>query len=94
MQQRSVAIVFSTGMMTNFLANHPWPGKGPNILESDNNGLLFTADLLEEIYTNPNFPFNIPYKLNVSMKDSGKSRADLWAFAGTFYNWHYKAQTL
>ena len=53
----------------------------PDAIETDNNGLLWTADILEEIYTNPDFPSGVP-KLDVSMKESGKSRADLWAFAG------------
>ena len=52
---------------------------------TSNNGLWFTADVLEEVYTNPEFPI-IPgepnVKLEMSMKHSGKSRADLWAFAG------------
>ena len=49
---------------------------------TNNNGLTATADVLEEIFTNPNFPRHksIP-KSDTSMKDSGKSRADLWAFA-------------
>ena len=50
-----------------------------------NNGLWFTADVLEEVYTNPEFPIipvGNPGKLEMSMKHSGKSRADLWAFAG------------
>lgn len=53
---------------------------GPDMTLTNNNGLLATADILEEIYTNPNFPKKTP-SLPVSMKDSGKSRADLWAFA-------------
>ena len=58
----------------------------PDLIATDNNGLLLTADILEEIYTNPDFPkfskkSQIPNKLEKSMKDSGKSRADLWAFA-------------
>ena len=53
---------------------------GPNMIKTDNNGLLYVADVMEEIYTNPNFPKNTP-ELEVSIKDSGKSRADLWAFA-------------
>ena len=54
--------------------------KGPNIINTNNNGLLLTADILEEIFTNKDFPKKIP-SLNVSMKESGKSRADLWAYA-------------
>lgn len=56
---------------------------GPDITLTNNNGLLATADFLEEIFTNPNFPSKVP-SLPVSMKDSGKSRADLWAFAALF----------
>ena len=55
---------------------------GPNMLLSNNNGLMPVADVLEEIYTNPNFPKGRK-KLSVSLKESGKSRADLWAFAAT-----------
>ena len=54
--------------------------KGPNVDKTNNNGLTFTADVLEEIYTNKDFPNGIE-SLEVSMKESGKSRADLWAFA-------------
>ena len=54
--------------------------KGPNIINTNNNGLLLTADILEEIFTNKDFPKKIQ-SLNVSMKESGKSRADLWAYA-------------
>ena len=49
-------------------------------------GLLYVADILEEIYTNKDFPdlsnnnHQVP-SLSVSMQESGKSRADLWAFA-------------
>ena len=53
---------------------------GPEVTDTNNNGLLHTADVLEEIYTNPNFPKHTS-KLTKSMKDSNKSRADLWAFA-------------
>jgi len=45
-----------------------------------NNGLGQTADLLEEIYTNRKFPSKTP-ELSISLAESGKSRADLWAFA-------------
>ena len=34
--------------------------KGPDITNTNNNGLLFTADVLEEIYTNPDFPPKAP----------------------------------
>ena len=33
------------------------------------------------IYTEPSWPSNVR-ALNLSLKDSGKSRADLWQFAG------------
>jgi len=48
--------------------------------ETNNNGLEYTVAVLEELYTNPQFP---PGSQNLpeSLKASGKSRADLWAFA-------------
>ena len=48
--------------------------------ETNNNGLEHTVAILEELYVNPDFPWRTP-KLSVSLKASGKSRADLWAFA-------------
>ena len=52
-----------------------------NVGKTNNNGLEWTVDVLEHVYTNPQFPkYMAPY-LPVSLKDSGKSRADLWAFA-------------
>ena len=53
----------------------------PDVTFGNNNGLMATADMLEEIYTNPTFPSDLE-ALQISMKESGKSRADLWAFAG------------
>ena len=55
---------------------------GPDVTVTNNNGLLQVADVLEEIYTNKDFPdrLGVP-SLDVSMQESGKSRADLWAFA-------------
>merc|ERR1719210_898199 len=53
---------------------------GPDVNVTDNNGLTNTADVLEEIFTNPNFPTGPP-ALDMSMKDKRMSRADLWAFA-------------
>ena len=61
----------------------------PDVTHTDHNGLLFTADMLELVYTNPKFPkmgkgnkgWENTAVLKVSMKDSGKSRADLWHFA-------------
>ena len=52
----------------------------PNSVKTDNAGLEMTADILEEIFTNPDFPKKTP-KLAVSLAESGKSRADLWNFA-------------
>ena len=43
--------------------------------------MSWTVEVLEGIYTNPDFPFDMAPKLQVSLKDSGKSRADLWAYA-------------
>ena len=48
--------------------------------DDHNNGLRFTVMVLESIYTNPAFPARTP-QLATSLKESGKSRADLWAFA-------------
>eukprot|EP00403_Amphidinium_massartii_P007978 CAMPEP_0178416952 /NCGR_PEP_ID=MMETSP0689_2-20121128/24328_1 /TAXON_ID=160604 /ORGANISM="Amphidinium massartii, Strain CS-259" /LENGTH=646 /DNA_ID=CAMNT_0020038311 /DNA_START=57 /DNA_END=1997 /DNA_ORIENTATION=- len=44
------------------------------------NGLYLAADILEEIYTDPAFPARTQV-MDASLKDTGKSRADLWAFA-------------
>merc|ERR1719232_2451263 len=52
-----------------------------DVKESDNNGLRHTVEVLEAIYTIPMFPKGAP-ELNISLKESGKSRADLWALAG------------
>ena len=52
---------------------------GPNVEVTNNNGLTFTADILEEIYTNPSYPKGAPV-MDKSMKEKGYSRADLWAF--------------
>ena len=55
---------------------------GPDVTFTNNNGLLQTADILEEIFTNKDFPNNMGLpSLSSSMQESGKSRADLWAFA-------------
>ena len=48
--------------------------------ETNNNGLEHAVAILEELYVNPDFPKRTP-KLPASLKGSGKSRADLWAFA-------------
>merc|ERR1719401_229784 len=47
---------------------------------TDNNNLAYTADGLELIFQDPTFPPGAP-TLKRSLKKSGKSRADLWAFA-------------
>ena len=46
-----------------------------------NNGLLSTADVLEEVYTNNKFPKKTKKLDGKSMKEKGYSRADLWAYA-------------
>merc|ERR1719350_622888 len=48
---------------------------------TNNNGLRPTVELLEAIYEAPDFPANSPV-LSQSLRESGKSRADLWALAG------------
>lgn len=48
--------------------------------DGHNNGMAFTVEVLERIYTDRSFPSATP-PLPVSLKESGKSRADLWAFA-------------
>jgi len=50
--------------------------------ETGNNGLDGTVKALELIYTSTSWPSSAR-SVNVSLKDSGKSRADLWAFAAT-----------
>merc|ERR1711953_1628789 len=55
--------------------------KFPDVTKTDHNGLLYTADLLEVVYTDPAFPKIKGVVLEKSMKESGKSRADLWHFA-------------
>ena len=52
-----------------------------DIKKGNNNGLEFTVALLEMIYTDKNFPPNDAPPLSESLKASGKSRADLWAYA-------------
>merc|ERR1712038_1732160 len=83
------------GMGTDFLKRgtteqtHMGDKTCPDVTHTDHNGLLFTADMLELVYTNPKFPkmgkgnkgWENTAVLKVSMKDSGKSRADLWHFA-------------
>ena len=52
----------------------------PDALKTDNSGLEMTADILEEIFTNKDFP-STAQTLDHSLAESGKSRADLWTFA-------------
>ena len=54
--------------------------QAPEQSSTDNNGLGMTVDVLEEIYTNRDFPKGTP-KMETSLAKGGKSRADLWAFA-------------
>ena len=49
--------------------------------EGNNAMLARTVGFLEVLYTTVDFP-STALSLNVSLKASGKSRADLWAFAG------------
>jgi len=51
-----------------------------NLDEGNNNGLEKVVKYLEKIYTKKDHPGNSP-SLEVSLRESGKSRADLWAFA-------------
>ena len=52
----------------------------PDQTGGDNNGMQALSDLLEGIYIWPAYPSRTP-SLQVSLKESGKSRADLWALA-------------
>ena len=56
------------------------PFKYPIPTHGDNNALQYTVKVLELIYTNASWPSNAP-SLEISLRDSGKSRADLWQFA-------------
>ena len=47
---------------------------------SDNNGLEYVVQVLEAVYTDPKYPTGAP-TLQKSLKETGKSRADLWALA-------------
>ena len=50
----------------------------------DNNNLLWVARVLEILYVDPTPPFSRSkkFRLKKSLRESGKSRADLWAYAG------------
>ena len=71
------------GMATDLLKTYGGKGEklGPEITITDNNGLMFTAQLLEEIFTNPDFPRNTRTLGDKSLKQLNKSRADLWAYS-------------
>ena len=53
---------------------------GPNSIKTTNAGLGHTADILEEMFTNAEFPATAT-SLGTSLQQGGKSRADLWTFA-------------
>lgn len=52
-----------------------------NVGRTNNNGLGYTVEVLEAIYTDAQFPLDRAPALNASLLDTGKSRADLWALA-------------
>ena len=52
-----------------------------NINFGDNNGLAKFVEVMERLYTRTDWPKEHAPVLSVSLRDSGKSRADLWAFA-------------
>jgi len=54
--------------------------KANTVGDGHNNGLGPTVEVLEAIYTDPDFPSRTPH-LKKSLRETGKSRADLWAFA-------------
>ena len=49
--------------------------------KTDNNGLQDTVEALELVYTTIDWPFK-EASLSASLQQLGKSRADLWQFAG------------
>ncbi|CAE7669028.1 APX1 [Symbiodinium sp. CCMP2592] len=62
-----------------------WQGVGRRSELADdghNNGLYVVAEALEHIYTRTDYPSGAPV-LDHSLKSTNKSRADLWALAGT-----------
>ena len=67
------------GTLFNQAKQNLYPDVGPDS-EGGNNGLRHTVEVLEAIYTVPRFPRGTPV-LNTSLRDSGKSRADLWSLA-------------
>jgi hypothetical protein len=80
--------MFRKYSQTNSFQNRIWPD-GVDV-GSGNNGLAIVADLLEKVYTDPNYPDSLPVggfegerpkTLSASLQSTGKSRSDLWAFA-------------
>jgi len=73
-----------------FLRTQPWNEAGKKVTVNSrpvnpaghNANMVLLADLLERIYTEADWPPYAP-KLQMSLSDSGKSRADLWAFMST-----------
>ena len=63
----------------------------PDQTGGDNNGMQALSDLLEGIYIWPAYPSQTP-SLQVSLKESGKSRADLWVLSAIAAVWdgHHK----
>ena len=53
----------------------------PTINKTDNNGLFGPVNALEWIYTTTDWPFK-EVSMGASLQQLGKSRADLWQFAG------------
>ena len=63
-----------------YTGENKWKFRHADLKEGGNTGLEYTVAVLEKIYTDIDFPLESP-KLDVSLKYSGKSRADLWAYA-------------
>lgn len=70
------------GMEVRFIGKEGGKEYHQNVGKTNNNGLRFTVEVLEGIYTDAKFPKDVAPSLPMSLKSSGKSRADLWAFAG------------
>jgi len=68
------------GVGTRFPRTKLARGLFPFTDDGHNNGLKPTVEVLEAIYTDRGFPGRSP-PLPISLQQSGKSRADLWAFA-------------
>ena len=68
------------GMGTKF-DDAPGQKKYKDVGLTDNNGLRNTVEILEAMYQVKSFPNGAP-TLTKSLRESGKSRADLWALAG------------